>query len=80
MDRAEVPVNSPALRTPRRIRETEAAGCNSFVKDVYQADPDGVPGTPISAGEVFFIYQYALSLIRLADTPGEVPPNYALFG
>ena len=76
MDRAKVPVNSAALRTPRRTRETEAAGFTPFINYVYQADPGGVPGTPITAGEVFFIYQYALSLIGLADTPGAVPPDY----
>jgi hypothetical protein len=46
------------------------------INDAYQADAGGVAGTPISAGVVFFIYQYALSLIGLADTPGAVPPDY----
>lgn len=76
MDWAKVPVNILALRTPRRIREAKAAGFIPVINDVYQADPGGVAGTPISAGEVFFIYPYALSLIELADTPGAVPPDY----
>ena len=55
----------------------EAASFTPVINDVYQADPGGMAGTPITAAEVFFIYQYALSLIGLADTPGAVPPNYA---
>jgi len=46
------------------------------INDVCQVDAGGVAGTPISAGEFFFIYQYALSLIGLAGTPGAVPPDY----
>lgn len=55
---------------------TEAGSFTPVINDVYQAAEGGMAGTPITAGEVFFIYQYALSLIGLADTPGAVPPNY----
>lgn len=57
--------------------EAEAASFTPVINDVYQAAEGGAAGTPISAGQVFFIYQYALSLIGLASTPGAVPPNYA---
>jgi hypothetical protein len=60
-------------------KDAPAAEAGSFtpvINVVYQADSDGMAGTPISAGEVFCIYQYTLSLIGLAETPGAVPTDH----
>lgn len=51
-------------------------GFSPVINEVYQTDTGGAAGTLISAGEVFFIYPYALSLIGLADTPGAAAPDY----
>ena len=47
------------------------------INDVYQTVAGGGAGTPITDGEVFFILQYGLSLLGLADMPGAVPPVYS---
>jgi hypothetical protein len=47
------------------------------ISDVYQTVEGGGAGVPITDGEVFFILQYGLSLLGLADMPGAVPPVYA---
>jgi len=47
------------------------------INDVYQTIEGGGAGTPITDGEVFFILQYGLSLLGLADMPGAVPPIYS---
>lgn len=45
--------------------------------DVAQFEEDGVVSTPLTGGQVFFRYTYALYLMGLADVPGAVPPVYA---
>ena len=65
----------PDFRSKGRLRSRSRC-FTRVINDVYQADAGGVAGTPISAGVVFFIYQYALSMIGLAETPGAVPPDY----
>jgi hypothetical protein len=47
------------------------------INAVYQTVEGGTAGTPIDNGEVFFIYQYALSLLGLAELPGAIAPAYA---
>ena len=48
-----------------------------LINDVFQTVEGGGAGVPITDGEVFFILQYGLSLLGLADLPGAVPPVYA---
>ncbi len=55
---------------------TEAESLSPGFSLVNQVGEGGVSETPLTAGEVFFIYQFALSQIGLAATPGAVPPNY----
>lgn len=44
---------------------------------VGQTVAGGGAGTPLSSGNVFFIYQYALAIILGLSAPGAVPPVYA---
>ena len=63
----------------RRIGDLSEAGVQDIVpviSDVYQTVEGGGVGTPITDGEVFFILQYGLSLLGLADVPGAIPPVY----
>jgi hypothetical protein len=64
------------VRAEGRLGSASRGLYRPVINDVYQVDAGGVADTPISAGEVFFIYQYALSLIGLAGTLGAVPPDY----
>ena len=67
-----------ALTAPQKEAWVDAAGVLApVISEVYQTVEGGTAGTPITAGEVFFIYQYGLSLLGLADVPGAVPPTYA---
>lgn len=66
-----------ALTAPQKEAwDTEAGSLSPSLSLVNQVGEGGVAETPISAGEVFFIYQYALSSIGLAAVPGGTPPNY----
>ena len=67
-----------ALTAPQKEAWVDAASVLApVISEVYQTVEGGTAGTPITAGEVFFIYQYGLSLLGLADVPGAVPPTYA---
>ena len=67
-----------ALTAPQKEAWVDAAGVLApVISEVYQTVEGGTAGTPITAGEVFFIYQYGLRLLGLADVPGAVPPTYA---
>lgn len=67
-----------ALTAPQKEAWVTAAGILApVISDVFQTEAGGTAGTPISNGEVFFIYQYGLSLLGLANVPGAVPPTYA---
>lgn len=57
---------------------TAAAALTPAILDVAQSDPLGVPGTPMSKGEVFFHYVYGLYISGVnATAPGATPPTYA---
>lgn len=57
--------------------DTAAAALSPALAQVFQTVAGGTAGTPMAAGEVFFIYQYGLNLLGLAPAPGAVPPTYA---
>jgi len=66
------------LTAEQKTAWTTAAGALSpKITEVVQIGEGGVAETPMTAGEVFFIYVYALSAIGLATAPGAVPPTYA---
>lgn len=56
---------------------TAAAALSPALAQVFQTVAGGGAGTPLPAGEVFFIYQYGLNLLGLAAAPSGVPPTYA---
>lgn len=67
-----------ALAGPEQTAwDTAAAGLSPQINEVFQTQAGGTATTPLSAGQVFFIYQYGLSQLGLATTPGAVPPTYA---
>lgn len=67
-----------ALSSGEKTAWTNAAAAHApIVPDVAQYDALGVLGTPIGAGEVWFIYQYTLYLLGLSTVPGGTPPVYA---
>lgn len=67
-----------ALTAPQKEAwGTAAAALTPPLSDVNQVGEGGVAATPLDAGAVFFIYQYALSKIGLASVPGGTPPTYA---
>jgi hypothetical protein len=57
--------------------DAAAAALTPVITDVAQKDAGGVAGTAKTAGEVWFIGQYALAQVSLASTPGATPPTYA---
>ena len=57
--------------------ETAAGALTPKVLEVPQKDAGGMAGTAVKAGEVFFIYVYALSMMGITDTPTATPPTYA---
>lgn len=66
-----------ALTAPQKSAwDAEAAGFTPAIVQVAQAGAGGTAEDPMTAGEAFFIYQYGLSMLGLADTPGATPPNY----
>jgi hypothetical protein len=56
-DRSRASLESNLTSEQKAAWAAEAAGFTPVINDVYQADAGGVAGTPITAGEVFFIYQ-----------------------
>lgn len=56
---------------------TAALALSPALGQVFQTVAGGGAGTPLTAGEVWFIYQYGLSQLGLAAAPGAVPPTYA---
>jgi hypothetical protein len=65
------------LTAPQKVAWVDAAAAlTPPISDVYQTEEGGVAGTPLTKGQVFFTYQYGLSLLGLADVPGAVPPTY----
>lgn len=57
--------------------DTAAAALSPQLNQVFQTQAGGTATTPMSAGEVWFIYQYGLAQLGLATTPGATPPTYA---
>ena len=57
--------------------DTAAGALTPVILSVAQKDAGGMDGTPIPAGEVFFIHVYTLSLMGITATPGGTPPTYA---
>jgi len=55
-----------------------AAALTPAFPATYQADALGVAGTPLTAGEGWYIYQYGLYLAGIAAAPvAGTPPTYA---
>jgi hypothetical protein len=57
--------------------DTAAAALTPSIPAVNQVGANGVPATAMVAGEVFFIYQYALYILGLQSVPGATPTVYA---
>jgi hypothetical protein len=57
--------------------DTAAVALSPALAQVFQTVAGGAAGTPMAAGEVFFIYRYALNLLGLAAAPTGTPPTYA---
>ena len=57
--------------------DTAAGALTPVILSVAQKDAGGMDGTPLSAGEVFFIHVYTLSLMGITSTPTGTPPTYA---
>lgn len=54
-----------------------ATALSPALASVYQTQAGGTAGTPMTAGESFFIYRYGLAQMGLYSTPGATPPTYA---
>lgn len=54
-----------------------ADGLTPAIPAVNQVDAGGVAGTPLTSGNVFFIYTYGLYTLGITTLPGAVPPVYA---
>jgi hypothetical protein len=54
-----------------------AAGLDPEILAVAQTEAGGGSITPMTAGEVFFHYVYALYIAGVASAPGDTPPVYA---
>ena len=57
--------------------EDAAAALSPAITAVGQTAEFGVPGTPVPAGEVFFIYVWALYILGFEAQPSDTPPTYA---
>ena len=53
-----------------------AEGFDIPLAEVYQTIEGGAAGTPLTSGNVFFIYCYTMSLLTSMATPSAVPPVY----
>lgn len=56
---------------------TAAAALTPAIPAVFQTDAGGVAGTPLTAGNAFFAYQYGLYQALNDAVPGATPPTYA---
>lgn len=57
--------------------DTAAAALTPAITSVVQRNAfTNEIGTPISAGNVWFVYQYALFLLTIRTVPGATPPTY----
>jgi len=66
------------LTAPQKTAWGDAAAALPYpITAVGQTDAGGVAGTSITAGEVFYLYQYGLWRAGVAVVPGAVPPTYA---
>lgn len=57
--------------------DTAAAALTPAIPAVAQKSAGNVSATPLTKGEVFFIYQYGLNVLGIAGVPGATPPVYA---
>jgi len=57
--------------------DSAAVALSPAITQVAQKDAGGVDATPLTAGNVWFIGQYALSRVGLASVPAATPPTYA---
>ena len=67
---AALAANHAAWDTAADALVPPIAACN-------QVDADGIAGTPLTSGNVFFHMQYALFILGIGDAPGAVPQVYA---
>jgi hypothetical protein len=54
-----------------------AAALTPAIPAVAQTVAGGGAGTPLTAGNVFFLYVYGLYAAGLASLPGGTPPTYS---
>lgn len=68
-----------ALTAPEKTAwDDAAAALTPAFPQTYQADALGVAGTPLTAGQGFYHYQYGLYVAGIAAVaPSAVPPVYA---
>lgn len=67
-----------ALTSPQKTAwDGAAAALTPAMTAAAQGAAGGGAGTPLPAGKVWFVYQYALALIGIASTPTGTPPTYA---
>lgn len=67
-----------ALTAPQKAAwDAAAAALTPAMTAAPQRAEGGASTTELSAGNVFWIYQYGLASVGLAPTPGAVPPVYA---
>lgn len=71
--RAAFAALTPAEKT---AWDTAADGLTPPITATAQTAAGGVPATPLTKGETFFIYQYGLASILGTAAPGAVPPTY----
>ena len=57
--------------------DVAAAALVPAMQPASQGGVGGIAGTPLTAGNVFLIYRYALYAMALAAIPTAVPPTYA---
>jgi hypothetical protein len=57
--------------------DVAAAGLTPAMPAVVQKLAGNLPGTTLSAGNVFFLYTYGLYALAITTIPGAVPPVYA---
>ena len=57
--------------------DNAAAVLSPPIQAVPTFEAGGVPGTPYTAGKVFYVYSYALSRCGVGPVPGQTPPVYA---
>lgn len=65
-----------AFTTEKATWDAAALGLTPDMLGVPQVEEFGVPGTPLTAGNVFFLYRYGLYMLSLVVIPGATPPTY----